>query len=94
MTAARRIHAVVTGRVQGVGFRWATLEHAESAGLSGWVRNRPDGSVELEAQGPVARIDDLVRWLHEGPRWAEVESVEAQPIDVADDETDTAFEVR
>ncbi|TPW76058.1 acylphosphatase [Schumannella soli] len=92
MPAARRIHAVVTGRVQGVGYRWATLEHAEGAGVSGWVRNRPDGTVELEAQGPAERLDELARWLRSGPRWAEVTAVEVREIPARAD--DSGFEVR
>ena len=63
--AGRRISAVVSGRVQGVGFRYFTKAKALHYGLTGWVRNLPEGGVELEAQGPAAGIgaflDDIGR---------------------------------
>lgn len=74
MTIARRF--VVGGRVQGVGFRWSTWETASRLGLSGWVRNRPDGSVEGWAEGDPAAVEALVAWLHRGPMGAGVRTVE------------------
>ncbi|TBN56638.1 acylphosphatase [Glaciihabitans arcticus] len=68
-----RILAIVSGRVQGVGFRWATLEKAEALGLSGSVRNEPDGTVRVEIEG--VRADELLAWLHDGPAYAWVSSV-------------------
>jgi len=68
-----RILAIVSGRVQGVGFRWATLEKAENLGLSGSVRNEPDGTVRVEIEGE--RAEELLAWLHDGPRFASVASV-------------------
>jgi acylphosphatase len=73
---AQRLHAAVRGRVQGVGFREFTRRHAAALGLTGWVRNRPDGSVELEAEGPRPALDELVRRLHTGPRLSRVDAVE------------------
>jgi acylphosphatase len=70
-----RIHAVVTGRVQGVGFRWTTVDEARQLGVRGWVRNRVDGSVEVEAEGERAAVEALVRFLHQGPRGAHVDHV-------------------
>jgi acylphosphatase len=70
-----RFHAIVRGRVQGVSFRWATRETAENLGLGGWVRNLPDGSVEAEAEGDRAVLDDLIAFLHRGPPGARVDSV-------------------
>ncbi|MGJ3523931.1 acylphosphatase [Nitratidesulfovibrio sp. D1] len=66
----------VTGRVQGVGFRSWTGRTARALGLSGWVRNLPDGSVELEAQGPDERMDALRDALWQGPMFARVTGVE------------------
>ena len=66
---------VVTGRVQGVGFRAATQRQGRALGLTGWVRNRNDGCVEGAAFGPRAQLDALIAWLHDGPPSARVESV-------------------
>ncbi len=75
--APRRMRARVTGRVQGVGFRWWTLRQAQSLGLTGWVMNHPDErSVELLAEGDPRALDLLERALHEGPPGAWVDSVE------------------
>ncbi|MBG3876516.1 acylphosphatase [Desulfovibrio oxamicus] len=70
----------VTGRVQGVGFRSWTGRTARALGLAGWVRNLPDGSVELEAQGPVERMDALREALWKGPVFARVTGVEEQAL--------------
>jgi acylphosphatase len=67
---------VVRGRVQGVSYRWYTVEEAERLGLSGWVANRSDGSVELEAEGPEPQLEELVAWLRHGPPAARVSDVE------------------
>lgn len=74
---AERLTATVTGRVQGVGFRWWVRSTAERLGLTGWVMNGPDErSVELVAEGPTVSLDELERLLHEGPPGAVVEQVE------------------
>ncbi len=70
-----RVHAVVTGRVQGVGFRYTTVDQARRLGVQGWVRNRDDGSVEAEVEGERAAVEALVRFLHRGPPGARVEDV-------------------
>lgn len=75
-SATVRTRAIVRGMVQGVGFRANTRAEAMRLGLTGFVRNRLDGSVEVEAEGPDAAVAELVRWLHTGPPWAEVSSVE------------------
>jgi acylphosphatase len=67
---------LVEGRVQGVGFRWSTTQTARRLGLRGTVRNRADGRVEVHAEGPEEGMDDLERWLQDGPRAARVTSVE------------------
>lgn len=79
MTITRRY--TVTGEVQGVGFRWAAQGEADRLGLVGRVRNRPDGAVELVAQGDRAAMDEFAAWLEEGPRWARVADVDAEPVD-------------
>lgn len=73
LTAAR---FVVAGRVQGVNFRWATTRAARELGVAGWVRNRPDGRVEVLAQGPPGAVDALAGFLAEGPPHAAVTGVE------------------
>lgn len=73
MTAAIRL--LVRGRVQGVGFRWFVRELAREAGLHGWVRNNPDGSVELVAAGSASALDRLEGAVREGPPGADVRDV-------------------
>jgi acylphosphatase len=72
------IHAVVTGRVQGVGFRYAVRQKAASLELNGWVRNLVTGAVELEAEGEPESVEALLQWLHQGPPSAKVEKVEVR----------------
>ena len=76
----RRIRAIVSGRVQGVAYRASTVTEARRLGLVGWVKNRPDGSVELEAEGPEEMIAALLRWCHEGPPAAKVDRVDVQDL--------------
>lgn len=71
----KAIQARVTGRVQGVSFRWYAQEQARSLGVSGWVRNEPDGSVLLHAEGDDAAVDSLVEWCRRGPSMAKVGNV-------------------
>lgn len=69
-------HYIVSGRVQGVGFRYAAWRRATALNLAGWVRNRSDGTVELVAGGRDADLDALEAWLWQGPRAAQVSAVE------------------
>lgn len=71
-----RIRAVVQGRVQGVGFRYHTQQHAVALGVVGYVRNQADGTVEVQAQGGATAIANLVQWLHHGPPAATVTQVD------------------
>jgi len=71
-----RRRVVVSGRVQGVGYRESCRRRAERLGVSGWVRNRADGSVEAVFEGPAESVDAAVEWCREGPRWAAVRSIE------------------
>jgi acylphosphatase len=73
-----RLHLIVTGRVQGVFFRRATADEAYELGISGWARNRPDGSVEIVAEGKRRNLEMLLAWAHSGPPHARVDAVEAQ----------------
>jgi acylphosphatase len=78
----RRVRAIVTGRVQGVAYRASTVEQARAHGVTGWVRNLPDGSVELEAQGDAARVSGLLAWCAHGPPAARVAGVKAEDCEV------------
>ena len=71
---ARRL--VIAGRVQGVGFREATVDAARAAGVAGWVRNRLDGTVEALVQGDAAAVDRVIDWCRRGPRIARVAKVD------------------
>ena len=70
-----RARLIVSGLVQGVAFRAATMDEARRLGLSGWVRNLPDGRVEAEAEGDRAAVEALVAWCRVGPPAARVEDV-------------------
>jgi acylphosphatase len=85
VTIARRF--TVTGQVQGVGFRWAAQGEANRLGVVGRVRNRRDGAVEIVAQGDRPAMDAFAAWLEEGPRFAKVTDVDAEPIDDLDADT-------
>ncbi|MGH2606720.1 MAG: acylphosphatase [Anaerolineales bacterium] len=74
---ARRLHVLVTGRVQGVNFRYATRAAARELGLRGWVRNLRDGSVEAVFEGEEAALRAVLDWCRQGPPAARVEDVEA-----------------
>lgn len=78
--AVRAARWLVSGRVQGVGFRWFTLRHAERLGLSGWARNLPDGRVEVVAAGSPAALHELDAALREGPGFGHVENVDKDEI--------------
>ncbi|MGH2524624.1 MAG: acylphosphatase [Anaerolineales bacterium] len=75
--APQRLHAHVRGIVQGVNFRYYTGERARQLGLTGWVRNLRDGSVEVLAEGPRPALDQLLDFLRRGPPAARVEEVRA-----------------
>jgi acylphosphatase len=76
------VQALISGRVQGIGYRYATQEQALELGLVGWVRNLADGRVEAVAEGDRTQVSALVRWLHTGPPGARVDAVvmEEQPL--------------
>lgn len=74
---ARRL--TIRGRVQGVGFRYALADQARARKLSGWVRNRRDGSVEAIVAGPETDVEALIAWAHRGPPAARVSAVAIEP---------------
>jgi acylphosphatase len=81
MTAKR---LVIGGHVQGVGFRAWMAEQAQTLGISGWVRNRADGTVEALVAGDVAAVEELLRLCRRGPRMAEVLSIDEEMADPPD----------
>jgi acylphosphatase len=86
-----RKRVVVHGRVQGVFFRDSTRQRARAAGVAGWVENRSDGAVEAVFEGEADAVDELVRWMHDGPRSADVDRVE---VEDGEPEGLAGFEVR
>ena len=78
MVESARLHARVHGFVQGVYFRDTTRQTARALGVTGWVRNLPDGSVEVTAEGSRPALESLLNFLHAGPIHARVERVEAE----------------
>ncbi|WP_044239891.1 acylphosphatase [Chondromyces apiculatus] len=72
----KQVQIFVRGRVQGVYFRATTQRESRRLGLSGWVKNRPDGSVEIVAEGDEDRLKDLIAWANRGPSAARVERVD------------------
>ena len=70
------LHLLISGRVQGVGYRWSMCEAALEHGARGWVRNRRDGRVEAVVDGPAEVIESMLRWAQRGPRVARVDRIE------------------
>jgi len=79
-----RIHLRVEGRVQGVGFRWFVREQARALGVAGWVRNLPDGCVELQAEGPDDALAAFTARVRSGPAAAEVRAVVSLQTEVVE----------
>ena len=75
--SAVRAHCLVEGLVQGVFFRDSTRRRARQLGVTGWVRNLPDGRVEVVAEGERTSVESLVAWLRDGPEYARVEQATA-----------------
>ncbi len=71
-----RRRLLVRGLVQGVGFRWVCARRAAELGLTGWVRNKGDGTVEIVVEGAPDAVEGLVTWAHRGPPGAQVEAVD------------------
>jgi acylphosphatase len=79
--ASTAVDVLVTGHVQGVFFRAALREQADRLGVSGWVRNDPDGSVRAHLEGPAEAVDAVVAWCATGPPAARVDAVERAEAD-------------
>lgn len=92
MTPRRSVRVVITGRVQGVGFRYSLAEAALREGVTGWCRNRPDGAVEAIFCGVAGAVAALEGWCRVGPPGARVETVSSEPT-VLDEPLDR-FEIR
>ncbi len=74
----KRAHVRISGRVQGVFFRDSTRQRAQELGLTGWVKNLPDGRVEAVFEGPSEKVGEMLRWCEGGPRHAAVENVDTR----------------
>jgi acylphosphatase len=86
------IHLEVSGRVQGVGFRWFVVEKARRLRLAGWVRNRPDGKVEVAASGNPDALAQLESAVSSGPPGAQVQMV-SRLADIAGDSLQSPFAI-
>jgi acylphosphatase len=80
--AAKRVRVLVSGDVQGVGFRWTCRERASLEGLGGYVRNLPDGRVEAEFEGDEVSVDRMVAWCRQGPNWGRVDRIQVEDLPV------------
>ncbi|OGR83455.1 MAG: hypothetical protein A2901_01685 [Elusimicrobia bacterium RIFCSPLOWO2_01_FULL_54_10] len=87
-----RMHMLIKGKVQGVGYRFFTVQAANKMGLKGWVQNLPDGDVEAEVQGTEELISSFVNHLKKGHAWARVDSMQTEPLPEKSGESD--FEIR
>jgi len=80
-----RAHLLISGTVQGVGYRWSCRREAGSRGLQGWVRNLDDGRVEALLQGPKEEVETMVAWCFRGPPGASVSGIDVSYEDAKDD---------
>ena len=87
-----RAHVKLSGRVQGVGFRYATADEARARGLAGWVRNLDSGGVEAVFEGPRDAVEDMLRWCHDGPSGSFVHEVRVDRDEPPEGLTD--FQIR
>ena len=80
-----RARLLISGIVQGVGYRWSCNREARSLGLTGWVRNLPDGRVEAVAQGTREQVERLIKWCYRGPSEAQVSDIAVSYEDALED---------
>ncbi|MFW6015956.1 MAG: acylphosphatase [bacterium] len=71
-------HLIISGRVQGVGFRAFALDKSRKFGIKGWIKNRSDGKVEAVVQGKESDINRLLKYFEKGPAWARVDNIEIE----------------
>lgn len=88
---AEAVHMIVRGRVQGVFYRANTEKVAQGLGLTGWVRNCPDGAVEIHAEGEKSRLEELIEWCRRGPALASVSGID---LDWVPPEGHSSFRIR
>ncbi|HHE32940.1 MAG TPA: acylphosphatase [Chlorobaculum parvum] len=88
----KRVHIIVRGLVQGVGFRMFVHREASARNLSGWTRNLPDGTVEIEAQGNAGLVEELARQAKIGPSRSQVNSIAVREIEI--DGEASGFDIR
>jgi acylphosphatase len=93
LTSVPVLHAVIHGRVQGVGFRWFVRERARELGVRGWVKNRADGAVEVEAAGDAQSLARLRKFLTEGPPGARVSVFDDLPTSVIETDLPEPFAI-
>ncbi len=75
------VHVFITGTVQGVGYRYSTVQEAQKLGIRGWVRNRLDGRVEAVFEGREPLIEQMLQWCHQGPSSAKVTDVTVETLE-------------
>lgn len=90
----KRMHAIVTGRVQGVGYRYFVQKAANELGLTGWTRNLPDGSVEVEAEGAPEALESFRQLLWNGPALSRVDDVRDSLSDAQGEVQHSSFSIR
>jgi acylphosphatase len=92
MDAMRRVHVIVAGDVQGVGYRYTMRLEARALGVTGWVRNRADGTVEAEVEGTAEQVDAALAWMAQGPPGSHV--ADARVTELSLTSAESSFEVR
>jgi acylphosphatase len=80
-----RARLLISGIVQGVGYRWSCNREARGLGLTGWVRNLPDGRVEAVLQGPREQVERMIKWCYRGPSEAQVSDIAVSYEDALED---------
>ncbi|MGK7929952.1 MAG: acylphosphatase [Microcystaceae cyanobacterium] len=75
------VHVFITGRVQGVGYRYSAVQEAQKLGIRGWVRNLLDGRVEAIFEGTEPLIEEMLQWCHQGPSSAKVTDVMVETLE-------------
>ena len=74
----KQVKLIIHGKVHGVGFRFSCMEAAYRIGVTGFVKNKKDGTVYVEAEGPEENIEQFIKWCHKGPTWARINKVEIE----------------
>ena len=80
-----RARLLISGIVQGVGYRWSCSREAKACGLTGWVRNLPDGRVEAVLQGTREQVERMIKWCYRGPSEAQVSDIAVSYEDALED---------